>query len=105
MEYRSIGDLILKTMRNDKWTLSDRLYGVLTGPILAVGPPWPEDPEAYRLLGDLDQMMRRLQKGLPDPGVDKMLSKMSDAKLNVLAGAVVRVGERLAIRPDAKSIQ
>ncbi len=102
MDHRSIGDVILKTMRNDKWTLSDRLYGVLTGPIPAVGPPWPEDPEAYRLLGDLDQMMRRLQKGLP---VDEMLSKMSDAELNVLAGAVVRVGERLAIRPDAKSIQ
>ena len=105
MDRRRIGDVILETMRNDEWTLPDRLYGVLTGPILAVGPPWPDDPEEYRLLGELDQMMRRLQKGLADIGVDEMLSEMSDAQLNDLAAAVVRVGERLAIRSDAKSIQ
>ena len=105
MDYHSIGDVILETMKNDEWLLPDRLYVVLTGPILKVGPPWPTDPETYRLLGDLDQMMRRLQKRLSNPNVDEMLSAMSDAEMKDLAAAVVRVGERLAIRSDAKSIQ
>ena len=64
MDYHCIGDVILETMKNDEWALRDRLYGVLTGPIPGVGPPWPDDPEAYRLLGELDQMMRRLQTRL-----------------------------------------
>ncbi len=104
MDYQSIAKVILGTMEDAEWSLRDRLYAVLTGPILAVGPPWPEDPEAYRLLGVVDAKMRRIQAGLPADskkvgGVIHMLDHMPDEEIDELAAAVLQFAERLAEPP------
>ena len=105
MDYQNIARLILETMQNDEWSLRDRLYGILTGPLLAIGPPWPEDPEAYRLLSEVDQKMRRIQAALPpDPtrgrGADHMLVNMSESEVDDLAAAILRFAERMAAVSD-----
>ncbi len=64
MREQDIAQDILGTLRADNQPLRDRLYAVLTGALLAVGPPWPEDPEAYRLLNEVDRLMRQALRGL-----------------------------------------
>ena len=67
MREREIAESIMGTLRDDDRPLRDRLYAVLTGALLAVGPPWPEDTEAYRLLGEVDQLMRQARAATPRP--------------------------------------
>ncbi len=102
MREREIAESILGNLRNDDRPLRDRLYAVLTGALLAVGPPWPEDPEACRLLGEVDQKMRRIQAALPyDPergdGAGHMLDHMPDGEAKGLAAGIERFAERYAM--------
>ena len=103
MHEREIAQDILGTLRNDDRPLRDRLYTVLVGPILCVGPPWPEDLEAYRLLGEVDRKMRQALRGLarlnPErgAGAGNMLIHMSDDDASGLAGAIERFAERYAM--------
>ncbi len=97
------------TLRDDDRPLRDRLYAVLTGALLAVGPPWPEDTEAYRLLGEVDQLMRQALRALAklpyDPergdGAGNMLDHMSDGEAKGLAAAIENFAERYAMAASA----
>ncbi len=88
MYERETAESILGNLRDDDRPLRDRLYTVLVGPILSVGPPWPEDPEAYRLLGEVDRLMRQALRALAklplDPvrgdSASNMLIHMSDGR-------------------------
>ena len=107
MREREIAEDILSALRNDDRPLRDRLYAVLTGPVLAVGPPWPEDPEAYRLLGEVDRLMRQALRDLarlnPErvDGAGNMLIHMSDDTASGLAAAIERFAERYAMAARA----
>ena len=107
MHEREIADSILGTLRADDRPLRDRLYTVLVGPILCVGPPWPEDPEAYRLCGEVDQLMRqalrRLARLNPErvDSAGNMLIHMSDDSANGLAAAIEQFSERYAMAARA----
>ncbi len=98
-----IAESILDNLRNDDRPLRDRLYTVLTGALLAVGPPWPGDPEAYRLLGEVDRLMRqalrRLARLNPErgAGAGNMLIHMSDDDASGLSAAIERFAERYAM--------
>ena len=103
MREREIAEDILSTLRDHERPLRDRLYTVLTGALLAVGPPWPGDPEAYRLLGEVDRLMRqalrRLARLNPErvDSAGNMLIHMSDDSAQGLAAAIERFAERLAV--------
>ncbi len=103
MHEHEIAEDILGNLRNDDRPLRDRLYAVLTGAILSVGPPWPGDPEAYRLLGEVDRLMRQALRGLArlnperSAGAGNMLIHMSDDSAQGLAAAIERFAERFAV--------
>ncbi len=103
MHEREIAESILGNLRDDDRALRDRLYAVLVGPILCVGPPWPEDLEAYRLLGEVDRLMRQALRGLArlnserGAGAGNMLIHMSDDDARGLAAGIERFAERYAM--------
>ncbi len=75
--------------------------------MLSVGPPWPEDPEAYRLLGEVDRKMRQALRALarlnPERGASagNMLIHMSDDDARGLAASIERFAERYAMAARA----
>ena len=103
MHEREIAESVLGTLRADDRPLRDRLYAVLVGPILSVGPPWPGDPEAYRLCGEVDRLMRQALRALArlnperDASAGNMLDHMSDDSAQCLAAAIERFAERYAM--------
>ena len=64
MHEREIARENLSTLRDHERPLKERLYKALVGPNRCVGPPWPEDPEAQSLLGEVDRLMRQAPSDL-----------------------------------------
>ncbi len=95
--YSELARSILVAMANESWPLRERLHAVLTGPLLELGPPWPDDVPA---LVDLDRQLKELQEPLDSPSVTEMLTIATDQQLEDLADTVTRVAMELAGRAE-----
>ena len=92
-QHAEIVRAIAEIMANEDRFLRDRLYDVLAGPMLAIGPPWPDDAPA---LIELERQLRELQRSTGRTNIGEMLKAITEEHLEDLAMSVGRVAVELA---------
>ena len=92
-QHAEIVRAIAEIMANEDRFLRDRLYEVLAGPMLAIGPPWPDDTPA---LFELEAQLRELQRSTGRTNIGEMLKASTVEQLEDLAVSVGRIVEELA---------
>ncbi len=99
MDHQTAGETLLSLMKNEEFTIKDRIYEAFVGPLLTVST-FDLTGEVYRLFEELDRLMVKHQLPLEEPSIKNMLANMSEKAIDTLAAAIIRFAEQLALPLD-----
>ncbi len=99
MDHQTAGETLLSLMKNEEFTIKDRIHEACVGPMLTVAT-FDLTGEAYRLYEKLDRLMVKHQLPLEEPSITYMLASMSEKAIENLAAAIIRFAEQLALPLD-----
>ncbi len=99
MDHQTAGELILSLMKNEEFTIKDRIHEAYVGPMLTVAT-FDLTGEADRLYEESERLLVKHQLPLEEPSITNVLASMSEEAIEALGAAIIRFAEQLALPID-----